>query len=83
MKSKIILATFVALISVAVADYQCTTESYAAYRQDLGKTEDLTAELYQAKFEKFCWSIKYVASLNALNPSSTHQINQFSDLLES
>lgn len=83
MKSLILFVAFLGIFSVALADYECTTESYDAYRRDFGKTEDLTPELYQAKFDKFCWSIIHVAELNALQLTSTHAINQFSDFLDS
>ncbi len=37
MKAIILSIVFIGLFSLAAADYQCSTESYASYRQFYGK----------------------------------------------
>lgn len=60
MRSIILLVFLVGLFTTAVADYECSRESYLSYRQHYNKTEELPEDLFTQKFEKFCDSIRYV-----------------------
>lgn len=44
MKTIILPIFLFGLLTVALADYQCTAESYAAYREEFGKNEQLSPE---------------------------------------
>ncbi len=50
MKPTIIVIVFIGLIGIVAADYECTPESYAAYRDHFEKNEDLQPEVYQQKY---------------------------------